>query len=113
MHNEEVKWKRIGERLKNAREYLDLSQDEVATSLGLKRPAISKIENGKRKVDAVELAQFSNLYEQSIESLTGTAPDVPLPSNVKALARAATDLSEGDREKLLVFAKFLQNRPDE
>ena len=112
MSDEEIKWARIGERLKNAREYLELSQDEVANALGLKRPAISKIENGKRKVDAVELGQFSNLYEQSIESLTGTAPDVPLPQNVKALARAATDLSTDDREKLLDFAKFLQNRSD-
>jgi len=112
MSDEEVKWAKIGERLKNAREYLELSQDEVACALGFKRPAISKIENGKRKVDAVELGQFSKLYEQSIESLTGTAPDKPLPSNVKALARAATDLSNDDREKLLDFAKFLQNRSD-
>lgn len=112
MSNEEIKWANIGERLKKAREYLELSQDEVASALGLKRPAISKIENGKRKVDAVELGQFSNLYEQSIESLTGAASDVPLPSNVKALARAATDLSKDDREKLLDFAKYLQDRSD-
>lgn len=112
MNDEDIKWARIGERLKNAREYLELSQDEVAASVGLKRPAISKIENGKRKVDAVELGLFSKLYEQSIESLTGTAPDKPLPSNVKALARAATDLSEDDRDKLLDFAKYLQNRSD-
>ena len=111
MSDEETKWALIGGRLKNAREYLGLSQDEVAASLNLKRPAISKIENGKRKVDAVELSKFSELYDQSIGSLTGKSADVPLPTNVKALARAATDMSDGDREKLLDFAKYLQNRP--
>ncbi|MEP1231290.1 MAG: helix-turn-helix transcriptional regulator [Litorimonas sp.] len=111
MSEEETKWIMIGERLKTAREFLELSQDEVAAALGLKRPAISKIENGKRKVDAVELSRFSEIYDQSIEALSGKATDMPLPQNVKALARAATDLSDGDREKLLDFAKYLQSKP--
>ncbi|MAB11755.1 helix-turn-helix transcriptional regulator [Hyphomonas sp.] len=110
MSKSRTEWETLGQRLKIAREYLDLSQDEAANAVGLPRSAISLIENGRRKVDAVELARFSDLYSQSIESLTGrTAPPV-LPESVHALARAATELSDEDREQLLSFAKFLQNR---
>ena len=42
-------------RLREAREYLGFSQDEVAVSLGVSRPAITNIEAGSRKVEAIEL----------------------------------------------------------
>ena len=45
----------FGRRLKEAREYLELSQDEVARELGIPRTAISLMESGQRKVEALEL----------------------------------------------------------
>ena len=42
----------IGARLKEAREYLGLSQQEVATSLNLPRTAVSMIESGQRGVES-------------------------------------------------------------
>lgn len=105
-----TEWELLGKKLKAAREYLDLSQDEAAAAVGLSRSAISLIENGRRKVDAVELSRFADLYSQSIESLTGRASLPDLPESVHALARAATELSDEDRDQLLSFAKFLQNR---
>ena len=110
MNKSRTEWEILGQRLKAARDYLDLSQDDAANAVGLPRSAISLIENGRRKVDAVELAQFSDLYSQSIESLTGRAASPVLPESVHALARAATELSNEDREQLLSFAKFLQNK---
>ncbi len=103
-------WRAIGTRLKSAREYLDLNQDEAASALGVPRSAISQIENGRRKVDAVELTKFSDLYSQSIESLTGRSATEPLPESIHALARAAEKLSDGDREQLMAFARFLQTK---
>lgn len=105
------RWQKLGEKLRVAREYLDLSQEEAANAVGMPRSALSLIENGRRKVDAVELESFAKLYRQSIESFTGSAKQAPLPENVNALARAATNLSEEDREELLRFAKFLQKKP--
>ncbi len=103
-------WAQIGARLRAAREYLELSQDEAATALGITRSGISLIENGKRKVNAVELSRFSQLYSQSVESFTGSHLVAPLPESVEALARAATKLSDDDREQLLSFARFLQSK---
>jgi transcriptional regulator with XRE-family HTH domain len=104
------KWRQIGDRLRRAREYLELKQDEAAVAVGLSRSALSLVENGRRKVDAVELARFADVYGQSIEALTGVAETKPLPESVQALARAATELSSEDREELLRFAEFLQLR---
>lgn len=104
------KWRRIGDRLRQAREYLELKQEEAAEAVGLSRSALSLVENGRRKVDAIELGRFARLYGQSIEALTGNAETQPLPESVQALARAATELSPKDREELLRFAEFLQTR---
>ena len=105
-----AKWRDIGDRLRRAREYLELTQEEAAGAIGLSRSALSLVENGRRKVDAVELARFAEVYAQSIESLTGAAATGPLPENVQALARAAKTLSASDRDELLRFAEFLRQR---
>ncbi|MER9176588.1 helix-turn-helix transcriptional regulator [Mesorhizobium sp. M0955] len=110
MNEENDKWREIGDRLRKAREYLELKQDEAAEAVGLSRSALSLVENGRRKVDAVELARFADVYSQSIESLTGTTTTPPLPESVQALARAATELSTEDRDELMRFAEFLQAR---
>ena len=110
MSEETDKWRQIGDRLRQAREYLELKQEEAAEAVGLSRSALSLVENGRRKVDAVELARFAEIYGQSIEALTGTAETPPLPESVQALARAATELSAEDRDELLRFAEFLQLR---
>ena len=110
MTDESDRWREIGERLRQAREYLELKQEEAALAVGLSRSALSLAENGRRKVDAVELSRFAQVYGQSIEALTGVAEAKPLPENVQALARAATELSTEDRAELLRFAEFLQLR---
>ncbi len=110
MNDETKKWRRIGDRLRRAREYLELKQEEAAEAIGLSRSALSLVENGRRKVDVVELARFAKVYGQSIEALSGTAETTPLPESVQALARAANQLSAQDRNELLRFAEFLQTR---
>ena len=79
MSDEAAQWRTIGERLRQAREYLELKQEEAAEAVGLSRSALSLVENGRRKVDAVELSRFAQVYGQSIEALTGTAETPPLP----------------------------------
>lgn len=109
MSTETDEWLAMGERLRKAREYLELTQEEAARAVGLPRPALSLIENGRRKVDAVELARFAKIYGQSIDALSGATPPA-IPEDVQHLARASRDLSEEDRAELLRFAAFLQAR---
>ncbi len=101
----------LGTRLKEAREYLELSQDEVAKALALPRSAISLIETGQRKVDAIELKKLAEIYQRTIGYFTGEeGASTPVPETVQHLARAASKLTDRDREELLRFAEFLQAR---
>jgi len=102
----------LGARLREAREYLELSQDEVARLLDVPRTAVSLMETGQRKVDAIELEKLAEIYQRPIcyFSRAVDAADSPVPDSVQHLARTAAKLTDRDREELLQFAQFLQAR---
>ena len=100
----------LGRRLREAREYVGLSQEEVAFALSVSRPAIGHIESGTRKVEAFELNKLSELYGRTVDYLlTGDAPADT--TRVAFLARATRGMSESDMEELARFAAFLKNSP--
>jgi transcriptional regulator with XRE-family HTH domain len=101
--------KSLGERLREAREYLGFSQEEVATFLGVSRSALSLIETGQRKVDALELKKLAGLYKRPVGYFTGEeAEEISFGADVKHLARKVAELSPADREELARFADFLR-----
>jgi transcriptional regulator with XRE-family HTH domain len=103
--------KSLGERLREAREYLGFSQDQVATFLGVPRSALSLMETGQRKVDALELKKLAGLYKRPVGHFTGEEDeDVSVGADVKHLARKVSELSPDDREELARFADFLRAR---
>ena len=51
--------KSCGEKLRAVREFLGLTQDQVASTLNLTRNIIVNIENDKRSIKADELYNFS------------------------------------------------------
>ena len=57
---------RLGSLLKEAREYLGLSQEAVADKLGIPRASVSALETGKRKVSSLELRQLARLYKRPL-----------------------------------------------
>ncbi len=72
----------IGKKIRELRENLGMSQEELAVAVGLTRPIISQIESGVRKVSADELPGFSHALNASVEQLLGTEP-LPLVSVAK------------------------------
>jgi len=104
--SEEERQQRLADRLREAREYLGLSQQFVADHTAIPRVAISAIENGKRKVEALELQALAALYKYPVTYFLEGALDEP--ASVRALAREATALSERDREEVLRFAQFVK-----
>ena len=95
-------------RLREAREYRGLSQDEVARHIGVSRSAISLMESGTRNVSAVEFSQLAKLYKVTMESLAGH--DSSDNEAISMVARATASLSDKDREEVLRFAEFLRAR---
>jgi transcriptional regulator with XRE-family HTH domain len=103
--------KTLGERLREAREYLGFSQEEVATFLSVPRSALSLMETGQRKVDALELKKLASLYERPVGYFTGEeAEDISFGADIKHLARKVSELAPDDREELSRFADFLRAR---
>ena len=110
MPKSELDRSELGERLKQAREYLELSQDEVSKKIGLPRTAVSLIESGQRRIDALELQKLAELYQRPVSYFTGEVISAQLPEDIEHLARAATKLSQRDRQELKRFAEFLNSR---
>lgn len=109
--NTDAERQRLGERLRRAREYLGLLQDDVARHLGVPRTALTNIESGQRRVDAIELKKLAELYRQSVSHFTGEDEEAAgFAPDVAHLARAAAKLSSKDREELSRFADYLRAR---
>lgn len=100
---------KLGRRLKEAREYVGITQEEAANHLKVRRSAISEIEAGKRGVGALEMKSLAALYERPTAWFTGEV-EPPVPEDVAFLARTVSDLSENDRGELANFAEFLRSR---
>lgn len=110
LSNDDSERRQLGDRLRQAREYVGFSQDEVASFLKVPRTAITHMENGQRKVEALELKRLADLYRQSVTHFTGGDAGAALPTDVVHLARQAAALSPKDREELGRFAEFLTMR---
>ncbi len=78
-NEEDQEYASMGARLRQAREYLGLSQEAVAEALGVPRASVSAMESGRRKVSSLELRD-----------------------------RATKNLTQEDREQVLRFAEFLK-----
>jgi transcriptional regulator with XRE-family HTH domain len=103
--SEEPESQQLATRLREAREYLNLSQQFVADKTGIPRSAVSDIEHGRRKVDSLELRKLARLYMYPVGYFLG---EEELGDDVRTLARAVTDLTENDRAEVVRFAKFLR-----
>jgi transcriptional regulator with XRE-family HTH domain len=109
--SDEEQRRRLGDRLREARKYLGLKQEEVANYLKIPRTALPDIESGQRRVEAIELTRLAKLYRQPVAYFTGEdEASASLPVDVAHLARQAADLSQQDRDELARFAEYLRAR---
>ena len=101
----------LASRLKDAREYLNLSQQFVADQTGLPRSAISDIERGARRVDSLELKRLAALYRLPPSYFLGNddLEEAGSDPTASALARTTRDMAEPEKQQLLKFAQFLRN----
>jgi transcriptional regulator with XRE-family HTH domain len=101
----------LGRRFREVREYLGFSQQMVADRTGIARSSISDIERGARRVDSLELKKLARLYRRPAGYFLDERQDAtPGDHAIAGLARALTQLTEGDRDAVVRFAEYLLDR---
>ena len=98
---------KCGEKLKAAREFLGLTQEQVATTLNMTRNMIVNIENNNRAIKSDELYKFSKLYGISMEEIVSDEKEIDM--NVPIFARGFKSLSKKDQQEILNLIKFKNN----
>jgi len=106
----------LGERLKIAREKKGLKQNRVAQSLGIHNSTLAKYESGDREVDIDTLKKLAELYDVTVDWLSGRTND-PSPSDKKEKPEERKDTitnvffrewDKADEEKKKRTLEFLQ-----
>jgi transcriptional regulator with XRE-family HTH domain len=102
---------RMGVRLREARDFLNLSQEAVADALKIPRASVSAIESGKRKVSSLELRDLARLYRRPLDAFYDRHDaSVTADSEAEqALYRAVRELSDNDKKQVLKFAEFIKS----
>lgn len=62
---------KLGRRLKKIRENCNLKQEEVAIAMNWGQSTVSDLENGKRKLDALEVPKLASIYKIAVEEMLG------------------------------------------
>lgn len=95
----------IGERIKNRRKELKLSQTDVYERCDITSGALSKIENGKTTPSVVVFYKLSQVLECDMNWLaTGTSSNLQTPKFCKqeeCLLNGFRELSEDDQDELV------------
>ncbi|MEW6455328.1 MAG: type II toxin-antitoxin system antitoxin SocA domain-containing protein [Acidobacteriota bacterium] len=112
---------RLGKRIKELRERLEISQQKLAELLSVSRPSISQIENGERKVSTDELIKLSEIFNITVEALLDfkKEPEVIL-SDIKKKMRQRPQIRinvpqknlEKFREVLLYILNKIGSKPN-
>lgn len=90
----------IGKRLKQARQALGYTQEQVAKKLKIGRPRYSDIENGKRDVPLKELYRFCEFFGRPLDYFL--KEKLAVESGFKVLFRK----TKGDREVAQIITEF-------
>src|SRR3954466_11678842 len=65
----------VAHRLRSARETLGLTQEDVASALGIPRTVVIAMGAGKRNVTALEIRRLARLYQREVAWLLGEGPE--------------------------------------
>lgn len=100
----------IALRVREAREYLEISVEELADMLSIAVNDLTDMEAGLKPISATFLPEIAKTLGRSLEYFTGEIPARTASERTEFLARAAETLSEQDIGELQRFAKYLRSR---
>lgn len=98
------------DRLRLARTQAGLTTLEVASSLGIRRPAISEMEHGKRNVSADELAKLAKLYRVSESWLRADRSTRSTDNRAALAADVLAHMSDAELNRLMKAVRIVRQR---
>jgi len=102
-------YEKIGRRIKELRDKAEMSQDALARTMKLPRPAISQIESGARKIATDELMKLSQIFHVTVDDFLnpGKEPEVVLHEGKGEKAPKAQMRISVPQKNLLKFKEVL------
>jgi transcriptional regulator with XRE-family HTH domain len=97
----------FSENLKALRMANELTQDQVATYLGVMRSAYANYESGTRNMPLAQMHKAADLFGCSLSTLLSEDPDEV--KNILPFAFRADDLTASDLNELAKFKKVALN----
>jgi len=101
----------IGDRLRLLRKQHALSQREVADAIGLPQSNLSRIENGKQRLNLTVLARILGIYQTSIQDFFAREDEArrsgeSITSRERQLVESFRRLSPEDRREVEAFVDY-------
>ncbi len=97
----------FAERLKNLRKACNLTQQKMATALGVERSTYTYYETGKTFPDILSLARIAGIFKITTDELLGITPTLPYIKDdgtpFQDVAERFSDLSVTEQTLLLQF----------
>lgn len=100
------------ERLKELRNQLGITQQNIADALKVSRPAYTKWENGERQPDFDTLLKLADFFNVSADYLLENTDD-PTPPTKKGQKKEAPKGASGDELKFALFGGDSEDITDE
>lgn len=92
-----ISQKELGQKIKELRDGLDLSQDDLAKQVGLSRVALSQIECGNRGLEAIELAKVASFFGVDMNEML--KDEQPAKLNKKIVSPVAVNKFNSEKLK--------------
>lgn len=108
----------IGEKIKNIRELRNLTQDYMATQLGITQAGYSKMESGTSQINYQKLVEIAKILDISLEDMLGFDSQKYFNSfnNVKGNNNGSVTINVADvdikqlyEDKIFLLNKLLKN----
>jgi transcriptional regulator with XRE-family HTH domain len=84
-------YKKLGEKIRNLREQVGLSQAELANQLGINRVVVSQIESGQRKISAEETVHLAKFFNTTSDILLNLEKDIIVNLDKKSERRIESE----------------------
>lgn len=83
-------YKKLGKKLRELREQVGLSQEDLAKRLNMSRVSISQVESGRRKISAEETAKLAKVFNTTSDILLNLEKDIKVVLETQAATSQKT-----------------------